>query len=153
MLPDKLMWTDMVLAPDDIAEEVDEFGNGVVGKWISRDLTEQLWQGIRGATIEGCLGIGAKVSPDRTRACVYTRDYRDIDDLRRVLGVLRAIGVTGWITYKRDCETAHGVYGTGASYWTSPPGTTEIRTPRLSVGRYLDRVARKTAHDPGERPG
>lgn len=134
-------WTDWVDAPDDIAEDTDEFGNPVTGKWMPSNLTLRLWEEIRGATIEGDLGVAAKVLTDFSRACVYTRDYRDMDDLRRVLGVLRGIGVRGWINYKRDCETRRGVYGPGAVYWTSPPGTTDIRVPARSIGREMDDAA------------
>lgn len=108
---------------------------------MPKGLTRALWEQVRGATIEGYLGIGAKVLKDFTRACVYTRDYRDIDDLRRVLAVLRGIGVGGWIDYKRDCDTQRELYGRGAAYWCSPPGTVDIKVPRWSVGRELDSEA------------
>lgn len=137
--PTSLGWTDRALAPDDVDEGLDEFGNRVTGKWMPKGLTPELWARIRGATIEGDLGFHAKVLKDFTRACVYTRDYRDIDDLRRVLLALRKIGVTGWIDYKRDCDTQRGLYGQGALYWCSPPGTVNIEAPKRSVGREMDR--------------
>jgi hypothetical protein len=131
-------WTDRVRAPDDVDEGLDEFGNRVTGKWMPKGIDQELWERIRGATIEGYLGFGAKELKDFTRACVYTRDYRDLDDLRRVLTVLRELGVDGWLDYKRDCDTARGLYGRGALYWYSPPGTVTIEAPRWSVGREMD---------------
>ncbi|MFI6803881.1 hypothetical protein ACIBO6_02500 [Streptomyces luteogriseus] len=66
---------------------------------------------------------------------------RDLDDLRRVLTVLRELGVRGWIDYKRDCDTARGLYGRGALYWHSPPGTVAIDVPRgRSAGRWTARL-------------
>ncbi|WP_274919635.1 putative phosphothreonine lyase domain-containing protein [Streptomyces sp. WZ-12] len=136
-----LGWIDRVRAPDDANEDFDEFGNEVTGKWMPKELTPELWERIRSATIEGDLGIGAKVLKDHSRACVYTRDYRDLDDLRRILTELRDIGARGWIDYKRDCDTQRELYGRGAAYSCSPPGTVDIKVPRWSVGREMDREA------------
>ncbi|MFE7804891.1 hypothetical protein ACFU51_09555 [Streptomyces sp. NPDC057430] len=63
----------------------------------------------------------------------------DLDDLRRVLTVLRELGVLGWIDYKRDCDTARGLYGRGALYWHSPSGTVAIDVPPWPVAREMDR--------------
>ncbi|AEW98191.1 MULTISPECIES: putative phosphothreonine lyase domain-containing protein [Streptomycetaceae] len=138
-LPKSLGWTDRVLAPERLDEGLDEFGNRVTGKWMPKGIDQELWERIRGATIDGYLGTQSKVLKDFTRACVYTRDYRDLDDLRRILTVLRELGVHGWIDYKRDCDTARGLYGRGALYWYSPPGTVAIDVPSWSVGREMDR--------------
>ncbi|MFB6627280.1 hypothetical protein ACFCWD_26490 [Streptomyces sp. NPDC056374] len=78
---------------------------------------------------------------DFTRACVYTRNYRDLADLRRILGVLRELGCDGWLDYKRDCGTARGLYGRGALYWYAVPGSMVVEVPRWSVGREMDREA------------
>lgn len=107
---------------------------------MPKGIDQELWERIRGATIEGYLGTQCKVLKDFTRACVYTRDYRDLDDLRRVLTVLRGLGVGGWADYKRDCDTARGLYGRGALYWHSPPGTVAIDVPLgRSAGRWTAR--------------
>lgn len=151
--PKGLGWTDYVHAPDDFDEGLDEFGNPVTGKWMPKGIDQELWERIRGATIEGCLGIGAKVLRDFTRACVYTRDYRDLQDLRRVLTGLRELGCDGWIDYKRDCDTGRGLYGRGALYWYSQPGGLVIREPRLSVGREMDREAAAALLDQGRKQG
>ncbi|WP_246235558.1 putative phosphothreonine lyase domain-containing protein [Streptomyces boluensis] len=136
--PQSLGWTDGVRAPDSLDEGLDQYGNRVEGKWMPKGLNPELWQRIRGATIEGDLGTQSKVLKDFTRACVYTRDYRDLDDLRRILSVLRELGINSWIDYKRDCDTARGVYGYGSPYWHSPRGTVDIETPRRSTGRQMD---------------
>jgi hypothetical protein len=113
---------------------------------MPKGIDQELWERIRGATIEGYLGTEAKALKDFTRACVYTRDYRDLNDLRRVLTVLRELGVRGWIDYKRDCDTDRGLYGRGALYWQTPPGTVTINVPPWSVGRDMDHeIAAETA--------
>lgn len=137
--PAGLGWTDRVRAPEQLGEGLDEFGNRVTGKWMPKGINRELWERIRGATIEGYLGTESKVLKDFTRACVYTRDYRDIDDLRRILTVLRELGIKGWLDYKRDCDTARGLYGRGALYWYSPPGALTIKAPHRSIGREMDR--------------
>ena len=73
-----------------------------VGKWLVfvyvQDL-DKTWAAIREATTRGKLGIQAKSATARDNPlarsyglakiiCVYTRDYRDQDDLRRVLAGL-----------------------------------------------------------------
>lgn len=143
--PKGMGWTDRVRAPERLDEGLDEFGNRVTGKWMPKGIDSERWERIRGATIEGYLGTQSKVLKDFTRACVYTRDYRDLDDLRRVLTVLRELGVRGWIDYKRDCDTARGLYGRGALYWHAPPGTVTIDVPPWSVGREMDREAAEPA--------
>lgn len=136
--PRGLGWTGLVRAPESLDEGLDEFGNRVTGKWMPKGIDQELWERIRGATIEGCLGTQSKVLQDFTRACVYTRDYRDLADLRRILNVLRELGCDGWLDYKRDCDTARGLYGRGALYWYSVPGSVVIEVPRWSVGREMD---------------
>jgi hypothetical protein len=59
--------------------------------------------------------------------------------------VLRELGVRGWIDYKRDCDTARGLYGRGALYWHAPPGSVTIDVPPWSVGREMDREAAEPA--------
>jgi hypothetical protein len=130
-------------------EGLDEFGNPVTGKWMPMGINRELWERIRGATIEGYFGTQSKVLRDFTRACVYTRDYCGVDDLRRILTVLRELGIEGWLDYKRDCDTARGLYGRGSLYWYSPPGTLSIETPQWSIGREMDQ---KTADMPAADP-
>ena len=146
--PKGLGWTDRVRGPERLDEGLDEFGNRVTGKWMPKGIDQDLSEQIRGATIEGYLGTQSKVLKDFTRACVYARDYRDLDDLRRILTVLRKLGVRGSIDYKRDCDTARGLYGRGALYWQAPPGTVAIDVPPWSVGREMDREPAPAAAAP-----
>jgi hypothetical protein len=74
---------------------------------------DRIWKIIAGATISGDLGISAKVAPHdqdedpedrRTRLiCIYTKDFSDIEDVVRVLGKLKRLGMVetrGKIYYK-----------------------------------------------------
>lgn len=64
---------------------------------------DHIWKIIAGATISGDLGISAKVTPHdpdedpegrRTRLiCIYTKDFSDIEDVVRVLGELKKLGM------------------------------------------------------------
>ncbi|WP_237725588.1 MULTISPECIES: DUF1917 domain-containing protein [Streptomyces] len=54
-------WTDRVRAPERLDEGLDEFGNRVTGKWMPKGIDQDLWEQIRGATIEGYLGTQSKV--------------------------------------------------------------------------------------------
>ena len=89
------------------------------GKWllfIPPETVAEVWTRVRDATVAGKLGVGAKVATRRQgtpRAiviCVYTRDCRDLADVTRVLGALRAMGFGGRLNYKEDAATYAGVY-------------------------------------------
>jgi hypothetical protein len=108
-----------------------------IGKWMLfayvADI-DPVWEIIRDATIAGTLGIAAKVatmrenpnsaSPGSKLICVYTKDYRDIEDMRRVLIRLRELGFTQRLSYKTDDDTIQGKYGKGSSLYTSQANTT-----------------------------
>lgn len=92
------------------------------------------WEMISTATTRGQLGSGAKVSTDYPAAsrdgrhviCVYTRDWRDLDDVRRVGRALGELGAveTGTLWYKADEQTLAGVYtasGPVSLYRMDPP--------------------------------
>lgn len=89
------------------------------------------------ATEDGSLGSEAKAatarpnsleaSPGKKPICVYTRDWQDRDDVRRVLGALRDLGVSWRLSYKTDEATSAGVYGRAASVYVSPPGSRDFR--------------------------
>jgi hypothetical protein len=93
----------------------------VTGKWLiflstSKEAFMAVWPKIKGATLEGKLGIAAKISNPRTArdrlvVCVYTRDYRDEADVMRVREVLRSMGFDRPLSYKPDYETLAGNYG------------------------------------------
>lgn len=93
----------------------------------------------------------SRASPGRasTRATTATSTT-----CARILTVLWKLGVRGWIDYKRDCDTARGLYGRGALYWQAPPGTVavEARVPQRSPGtRDSEREPRPSAIVDGER--
>ncbi|KAK7738620.1 hypothetical protein SLS62_011354, partial [Diatrype stigma] len=98
-------------AGDDAAAEVLDLAHALrvrCGKWMlfrkARDIN-QTWEAIAKATANGKLGIAAKVAPrpegdeddgdeDSERLiCVYTKDFRDLEDVRRVARALRELGL------------------------------------------------------------
>jgi Domain of unknown function (DUF1917) len=103
---------------------------------------DQWWELIRLATEQGRLGISAKAETARPNElagsqrtkliCVYTRDWQDHGDVRRILQQLRVLGVTTRLSYKTDQATASGVYGTGSAMYVSQPGSPDFddRTSR-----------------------
>jgi len=92
------------------------------GKWLifqEPGVTDDAWKKIRDATVALNLGISAKVStakpnPDsrdnRKVIYVYTRDWAEEADVMRVREVLRTLGFTDRIGYKRNIETFAGEY-------------------------------------------
>jgi hypothetical protein len=107
-----------------------------IGKWMLfayvADI-DHVWEIIRDATVDGTLGIAAKVATMRENPnardsgskliCVYTKDCRDIEDVRRVLIRLRELGFTHRLSYKSDDDTYAGKYGKGCSLYTSQANT------------------------------
>lgn len=93
------------------------------GKWLifikSQDVDE-VWEKIKVATKRGDLGEYAKVSTSRRNKksddletkviCVYTYDWTDKNDVRRIRDALRQIGITSKIPYKADKDTRSGIY-------------------------------------------
>jgi hypothetical protein len=85
----------------------------------------RVWRLVVDGVINNRLGTTAKVAPDdgseRPRLiCVYTRDFRDKDDIARVLQELFAIGVAGTgksIYYKSDPYTYLNIYGETATQY------------------------------------
>ncbi|KAL2865842.1 DUF1917 domain-containing protein [Aspergillus lucknowensis] len=75
--------------------------NTVTGKWmmfISDDCVDSYWRPVADATMRGQLGIAAKVATNdgqgRSRLiAVYTRDYEDRQDIKRVLRRLVELGL------------------------------------------------------------
>jgi len=97
----------------------------LTGKWLlyRKDFpaTDALWPLLKVALFSGLLGVSMKTSTpkqskdddDETVTCVYTKDWRDIEDIRRVLVGLRE--VTRWpnekLYYKPDEMTLMGLSG------------------------------------------
>lgn len=102
------------------------------GKWlvfVDREKANDLWDTIARATTKGKLGSSAKCGtarenpnayePRRTVICVYTPDFDDTDDVMRVRGGLRDLGVTWRIPYKLDTATFEGRYAVRGSSRTT----------------------------------
>ncbi|MFZ2975411.1 MAG: putative phosphothreonine lyase domain-containing protein [Candidatus Moraniibacteriota bacterium] len=94
------------------------------GKWllfVSAYNVNRIWMKIKKATEEGNLGgiskvATAKVNPEFPNSkvriiCVYTYDWRDENDVKRIREELRKISITRKISYKTDEDTNRGVYG------------------------------------------
>ncbi|KAH6844891.1 hypothetical protein B0I37DRAFT_170661 [Chaetomium sp. MPI-CAGE-AT-0009] len=110
--------------------------NIVEGKWMlfpESEHVDEVWAKIATATANNELGIAAKVEP-RVQAkkdrlvCVYTSDFRDKDDVARVLNRMRELELVRpsgrQIYYKSDAWTLLGIYwgnkwGIGASMYSS----------------------------------
>lgn len=100
--------------PDDTANS---------GKWlvfVRSSEVDEVWQRIKTATEEGRLGNRAKAAtaapnrlarnPNRKVICVYTYDWTDEQDVRRVRQELGKLGITWKIAYKADQDTLQGKY-------------------------------------------
>jgi Bles03-like protein len=61
---------------------------------------------------------------------IYTKDYRDQQDLARVLAKLRAMGISRRLSYKEDAATRALRYGSGAALYVSQPGTLDFSKRR-----------------------
>lgn len=93
------------------------------GKWlvfVPIPQLDEVWATIRAATADGRLGEASKVATMRpnpnaaNRAtkviCVYTYDFEDVDDARRIRQELRKLGIHQKIPYKADHDTLAGKY-------------------------------------------
>ncbi|KAF2661741.1 DUF1917-domain-containing protein, partial [Lophiostoma macrostomum CBS 122681] len=103
-----------------------EESNILSGKWMLfpklEDVT-RVWKLIVDGTINNRLGSGSKVAteqdgkPERL-ICVYTKDFRDTDDVLRVLKELVTMGLVNpgrGIYYKSDAYTYLDIYGQNAA--------------------------------------
>jgi hypothetical protein len=93
------------------------------GKWlvfVPIAAIDQVWSRIKRATEEGKLGASSKVAtarpnpnssnPNSKVICVYTYDWKDEADVRRVREELRKLGIINKIPYKSDEDTLSGKY-------------------------------------------
>lgn len=106
-------------APD---AESDACSREEAGKWLlflSPAEADDAWIKIRNATAAGELGVGAKVSTahenpdsrdDRKVIYVFTKNWNDEADVMRVREVLKTLGFTDRIGYKRNLDTYAGEY-------------------------------------------
>lgn len=98
--------------------------NGLTsGKWMlfpKSDDLPRVWRQVAEATAEGKLGPTSKVAtwePDHqtkgTLICVYTRDFSDVSDVKRVLSTLNDLNIVNKATaiyYKCDAYTHLGLF-------------------------------------------
>lgn len=85
----------------------------------TKNLT-RVWEMVVEGTIGNRLGSAAKVATDQGESgttrliCVYTRDYRDTEDVLRVIQELDAMGLVPpgkGLYYKADAYTYLNIYG------------------------------------------
>ncbi|KAJ4303597.1 hypothetical protein N0V90_002496 [Kalmusia sp. IMI 367209] len=84
--------------------------NVLSGKWMLFPPLEDLnrvWRLVVDGVINDRLGPTAKVAPDEGKSddrliCIYTKDFRDKDDITRVLREIASMGVTGQRRKKID---------------------------------------------------
>ncbi len=100
------------------------------GKWLlplRPERLDEIWPSVKQATEQGKLGQSsmaatAKPNPRASRSgekmvCVFTYDWTDAEDARRVRQALRDLGITKKLRYKRDEDTRAGRYGTDYPYY------------------------------------
>ncbi len=93
------------------------------GKWlifVTVSHIDIIWNTIKTATEEGKLGSRSKVAtmmprssakdPNSRVICVYTYDWRDEADVKRIRQTLRELGIDWKIPYKADRDTRNGKY-------------------------------------------
>lgn len=92
------------------------------GKWLifaNRYALNKIWTEVKIAVEEGRLGGIAKAPRARNSRsqnsssgviCVYTYDWEDREDVKRVREELRKIGIVRKISYKTDEDTERGIY-------------------------------------------
>jgi hypothetical protein len=105
------------------------------GKWMlfhSMEETDRLWPLLKDALQQRLLGESMKAGTNklskRVLTCIYTKDWQDVDDVRRVLVALRKIiSDTERIYYKSDEQTLTGLSG---SIYCSPNGENIELTPK-----------------------
>lgn len=86
------------------------------GKWMLfpfLDMVDEIWRKVAKATMEGTLGCAAKVAADdgsgsQRPICIYTKDFTDEEDVRRVLKKIQDLQLVKseqGIYYKCDAYT------------------------------------------------
>jgi hypothetical protein len=93
------------------------------GKWlifVNPKNVDKVWAKIKKATEEGRLGDSAKVATAKPNPlavktgahviCVYTYDWTDEKDVKRIREELRKLGITNKIPYKTNEDTLSGKY-------------------------------------------
>ncbi|GAB1309970.1 hypothetical protein MFIFM68171_00180 [Madurella fahalii] len=102
--------------------------NGIAeGKWMlfpTIDTVTEVWRAVAEAVVAGRLGVGAKVATaglegdENARViCMYTKDFTDVEDVKRVLLALDEMGLVkaaagraSHIMYNCDAYTCLDIY-------------------------------------------
>ncbi len=94
------------------------------GKWLlfrEPPAADKLWPTLKESMQQGLLGHSMKAatrpSSNGIVICIYTEQWTDVDDIRRVLKPLRSLGAQEKIYYKGDEQTMVGMSG---SIYCSP---------------------------------
>ena len=96
------------------------------GKWlifVGSHNQSRIWNKIKVAVEKGRLGGLAKAPRYSARGqsagsgviCVYTYDWKDRQDVQRIRGELRKIGIIRKLSYKTDEDTERGIYRANSS--------------------------------------
>lgn len=93
------------------------------GKWlifVSLEYVDAVWMKVKYATENGRLGSESKVATVKHNPlaekrkqkviCVYTYDWADQEDVKRIRRELKMLGVIWKIPYKTDHDTSSGRY-------------------------------------------
>jgi len=121
------------------------------GKWMLFPNTadvNRVWKRIVQGVVDNRLGCAAKVATDKGNKerllCIYTPDFRNVEDISHVLAELEAMGLLNagrTIYYKHDAYTYldirsanAGQYGLQASLYNSRSLTLAGKLPAPSAG-------------------
>ncbi len=124
-------WLQCVVDPDAFEKDAHTY----TGKWMiftkTQEETDRLWPIFKRALYENELGDSMKSattpSMNGVLTCVYTKDWQDIPDIKRVLRTLRTLGIKAKIYYKSDAQTLMGMSG---SIYVSPRDNVIELTPK-----------------------
>lgn len=97
------------------------YSSAVSGKWcIFRHQTEidAAWKRVKKAVSSGALtfakvstSLGATTRENNHVICVYTLDFNNDTELNKSRTILRELGFSEELGYKRDIDTLNNVYG------------------------------------------
>lgn len=128
------------------------------GKWllfVPPDRTDDLWQLIMSETECGTLGPESKCATGPTHStahskakliCTYTKDCRDLADVKRVLWALRNLGFVSRLYYKENSATRSRIYGNGAASLYASPKDEIITQLRDIIEPIEDQMQRSYRH-------
>jgi hypothetical protein len=127
------------------------------GKWMlfpTDEAAPGIWKRVATAVVEGNLGTGAKIATDSSTrlVCVYTKDFSDEADIKRVVQQLKNLNLlpsketNKSIYYKCDAYTyldigAGNEYGLQASLYNSKDVLAEETNSQSSAKKTQRRIA------------